>query len=311
MSPPALTRPERLDLRAMDRAWRRLATAPDAPWLHAEVGRRMSERLGIVRQMPTQVLDWWGELGASAPLLARAYPAARIVRVSRPCAPSGLADAETAPRVAPAWRRWLARTGAPARPGPVEQAAVAAGQAGLVWCNMGLHWATAVPALMRAWQQALAVDGFLMFSTLGPGTLQALGAMYARQGWGTAYPPWIDMHDLGDMLVEAGFADPVMDQETLALTWSTPQAALADLRALGSNFDVARHAGLRTPAWLARVHETLRAGTDAQGRVQLDVEVVYGHAFKPQPRARLAPETAVGLDDMRSMLHAGRPGRSR
>ena len=69
-------------------------------------------------------------------------------------------------------------------------------------------------ALFERWQRALAVDGFVMFSCLGPGTLRELRALYARLGWRAPAQDFIDMHDLGDMLVHAGFADPVMDQES-------------------------------------------------------------------------------------------------
>jgi len=182
-------------------------------------------------------------------------------------------------------------------------------QAQLVWSNMSLHWAPDAPTLMREWQRALVVDGFLMFTTLGPGTMVALNDIYRAHGWGTPYAPWTDMHDLGDMLVEAGFADPVMDQETLRLTWSTPAAALAELRSLGMNNDAARFAGLRTPRWRERLLQALGAKVDAQGRVMLEFEVVYGHAFKPVPRAKLAAQTQVGLEDMKSMLSRGRPAR--
>jgi malonyl-CoA O-methyltransferase len=303
MTEPDASRPERLDPRALDRAWSRLAAAPAPPWLHAEAARRMSERLAIVKRVPVQVLDWWGELGASGELLAQAYPSARIVRVTRCATP---APVESPP---PAWRRWLGLA-APA-PRTLAQADVPPAGAELVWAGMGLHWAVDAPSLMRAWHAALAVDGFLMFSTFGPGTLLSLRDLHARHGWGAAYAPWTDMHDLGDMLVEAGFADPVMDQEMLRLTWSTPEAALAELRALGANADRTRFAGLRTPRWRARLHAALRALSDAQGRVTLEFEIVYGHAFKPPPRLRMAAETTVGIEDLRAQLRrgTGRPGQ--
>jgi malonyl-CoA O-methyltransferase len=114
------------------------------------------------------------------------------------------------------------------------------------------------------------------------------------------------MHDLGDMLVEAGFADPVMDQETLRLTYSSPAAALGELRVFGANSDCTRFAGLRTPRWRARLLEALGARTDAKGRVVLEFEVVYGHAFKAAPRAKVAAHTEVGLADMKTMLKRGR-----
>jgi malonyl-CoA O-methyltransferase len=302
-APASPLRPERLDPRALDRAWARLARASSAPWLHEEVARRMSDRLTIVRQVPRHVLDWWGELGASSELLAQSYPHAHLLQVQRPAQVADVAPppAEASPE--PAWRRWF---GLGAKPRAIAQSAVAPGQAQLVWSNMGLHWAPDAPALMLEWQRALVVDGFLMFSTLGPGTLAVLRGIYEEQGWGTPYAPWTDMHDLGDMLVEAGFADPVMDQETLRLTYSSPTAALGELHVFGANTDRARCAGLRTPRWRARLLEALGARTDAKGRVVLEFEVVYGHAFKAAPRAKVAAHTEVGLADMKTMLKRGR-----
>jgi malonyl-CoA O-methyltransferase len=113
------------------------------------------------------------------------------------------------------------------------------------------------------------------------------------------------MHDLGDMLVHAGFADPVMDQETLTLTWPSAEAALRECRSWGGNAAPGRFAGCRTPRWRERLVQTLaaRSGT---GPVGLSFEVVYGHAFKAAPRLALAPETAIPLESMRSLVRAGR-----
>ena len=294
----------------MDRAWSRLAAEPAPPWLHGEIARRMGERLSIVKQVPQHVFDWWSELGAGTAALVEAYPKATITGVLRPSSTDATrpaVDTAPAPAATPAWRRWLG-LGA-SGPRAIAQSAVPPAQAQLVWSNMSLHWAPDAPTLMREWQRALVVDGFLMFTTLGPGTLVSLSDVYRAHGWGTPYAPWTDMHDLGDMLVEAGFADPVMDQETLRLTWSTPAAALAELRALGMNNDVARFAGLRTPRWRERLLQALGAKVDREGRVVLEFEVVYGHAFKPVPRVKLAAQTEVGLEDMKSMLSRGRPAR--
>jgi malonyl-CoA O-methyltransferase len=304
-APTPESRPERLDPRALDRAWTRLAAQPAPPWLHAEIARRMGERLSIVKQVPQHVFDWWSELGGSAALLAQAYPKATVTGVLRPesATPSAPFD-PPALAATPAWRRWLG-LGA-GGPRAIAQSAVPPAQAQLVWSNMSLHWAQDAPTLMREWQRALVVDGFLMFTTLGPGTLVTLRDLYRAHRWGTPYAPWTDMHDLGDMLVEAGFADPVMDQETLRLTWSTPQAALAELRTLGMNTDAVRHPGLRTARWRDRLLAALGAHVDSQGRVVLEFEIVYGHAFKPVPRVKLAEQTQVGLDDMKAMLSRGR-----
>jgi malonyl-CoA O-methyltransferase len=282
-----------VDATALARHRRRLHAAAAAPWLPAEVARRMAERLGILRQPPRTVLDWGAFVGGSQEALRAVLPQARVQAVE----PEG-------PRLVAApswWRAPFRRPAAAWLPGAVPE-----GAAELLWSNMTLHGAADPPAVLAAWHRALAVDGMLMFSTLGPGTLGSLNALYAEAGWGPAMAPLVDMHDLGDQLVQAGFADPVMDQETLTLTWADANAALAELRSLGGNAAHGRAEGLRTPRWRSQLEAALeqRAGG---GRVALAFEIVYGHAVRPVPRARVAPETVLPLDDLRRMVR--RPPR--
>lgn len=294
----------RLDAVAVNAALRRLARAPEPPWLHAEVARRMAEKLQLILHQPGLVIDWWSGLGAGAPLLAQAYPKAARVLVE-PDAAWAARSREQAQR--PWWSagRW---TGAPVSVVTSDEP-IAPG-AGLVWANMMLHAVVDPTALIDRWQRLLRADGFVMFSCLGPGTLRELRALYARLGWPAPTPGFVDMHDFGDMLVHAGFADPVMDQETLTLRWSNPRALLAELRLLGGNTAPDRFAGLRTPRWRERLERELEgalAGPD--GTLGLSFEVAYGHAFKAAPRLRAGEATTVSLDDMRAMVRSshGRP----
>jgi malonyl-CoA O-methyltransferase len=288
-------------LRAVDEvalwhAAERLRRAPEAPWLHREVARRMAERLAIVKMQPACVLDWWAGVGAGRGELVRAYPRARRLAV----------ELHPDPAPMPPW--WSARRWSGGADPALAETDVAPGTAQLVWANMMLHAVADPGATIQRWQQALAVDGFLMFSTLGPGTLPELRSLYAEAGWGPAMAPLVDMHDLGDMLVAAGFADPVMDQEWVTLTWPDAAAALTELRGLGGNVAPGRHPGLRTPRWRNLLLEGLAATAQrrADGRVGLSFEIVYGHAFKPVPRARLASESRVALDDFRAMTRRAR-----
>ncbi len=289
-----------LDAVALARVTRRLLRAGAPPWLHGEVARRMAERLPVIRLRPERIVDWGAFNGASRALLSAAYPAARLVAVE----PDAARREATAAALAPPWwsaRRWS--QGAPAVRLPEE---IGATHCELLWANMSLHAAPDPLAVMRQWHRAVAVEGFIMFSTLGPGTLAGLSTLYAARGWPPPLAPFVDMHDLGDMLLEAGFADPVMDQETLTLSWPSAAALLAELRQLGGNVDARRFAGLRTPRWQRELATQLQARADASGRVAMDFEIVYGHAFRPAPRATVAAESALPLDDMRTMLKAGR-----
>jgi malonyl-CoA O-methyltransferase len=149
-----------------------------------------------------------------------------------------------------------------------------------------------------------------MFSCLGPDTLRELRDVYASLGWPPPAHEFTDMHDWGDMLVHAGFAEPVMDMERITLTWESPAKLLGELRGLGANLHRSRFAALRGRRWHTALEQALsqrlRGG---DGRLALTFEIIYGHALKPVPRVRVSGESAVSLEDMRALLHA--PGGRR
>ncbi len=275
---------------------RRLLQVPQPPWLHREVARRMDERLEFIRLQPALILDWWGALGGGAEYLAQRYPQARRVVVEPD---AGWAAHSRATMRMPWWRpaHWTVP-----RPEVCLESDEVPGNAQLVWSNMMLHAADARRLFVR-WQRLLQPEGFVMFSCLGPGSLRELRELYRRLGWGTPAPDYIDMHDLGDWLLEAGFADPVMDQETLTLTWNDPEQALAELRSLGGNAAPLRSPGLRTPRWRSRLLRELETLRGADGRIALGFEIAYGHAFKPLPprRRRSTNFSEQELQEMREI----------
>ena len=296
--------PPRRDPRALDRVLDRFARADTAPWLHQEVARRMAQRLVAIRQPAQRWLDWWGHAGGSAAAVTSVWPQAER-SVVEPT--SALAERSRASLRTPWWSPW--RRGDQRRRLLIVDD-VPAGGTQMVWANMMLHWVADEQATLARWQRALVPEGWLMFSTFGPQTLRALREIYADAGWRAPHAPFTDMHDLGDQLVHAGFADPVMDQEMLTLTWTSPQAALAELRVLGGNSAPGRDTGLRTPRWRERLGAALAARAGADGRVALQFEIVYGHAVKGQPRAGRDGETTIGVDALRQSLRARR-GRGR
>jgi malonyl-CoA O-methyltransferase len=160
---------------------------------------------------------------------------------------------------------------------------------------------------MGRWHQSLAADGFVMFSCLGPDTLRELRELYRSLGWPAPTIDFVDMHDLGDMLVHAGFADPVMDQETITLTWADAPSLLAELRGLGGNVSPGRWPGLRTPRWRRRLEQALQSLAGPEGRLHLRFEVSYGHAFKALPRVKAGEPTTVSLSEMCTLVRARRP----
>ncbi len=197
------------------------------------------------------------------------------------------------------WKRWLgAGTQFEAPSQPVD----------MLWANMALHMEPDPQALIQRWHGALAVDGFLMFSCLGPDTLRELRPLYAGLGWPAPSHEFTDMHDWGDMLVHAGFAEPVMDMERITLTYSSADSLLDELRGLGRNLHTHRFPSLRGRRWRHTLGETLEQGLQKpDGRLELTFEVIYGHAFKPQPRLTVSSETRVSLEEMRNSLRKIKP----
>lgn len=274
-----------------------------SPWLHEEVGRRMQERLPWINLRPGAWTDWEPLRGGlqSHSAVAQVYPQARCWLVEP------TEQRERAARLALQTRWWQpARWRAPVS----EWGDPPDGASDMVWANMALHMAADPGALLARWHRMLAVDGFLMFSCLGPDSLMQLRGVYAAMGWPEPAHSFTDMHDWGDMLVGAGYAEPVMDMERLTLTYASAERLLAELRELGRNLHPDRFAGLRGRDWRKRLLQKLtELGTEvsAEGTIALTFEVIYGHALKPQPRLPLQAETRLSLTDMRRILqHGGR-----
>jgi malonyl-CoA O-methyltransferase len=293
-------RPPTIDALAAAR-WQQRVVESSA-WLHEEVARRMQERLDIIRLQPKAWAHWeplHGGLGAQASMTRR-YPNATSFMAFSITKQAQFASKNIA---TPWWRPayWA---------GPKTLIQVPPdGGVQMLWANMLLHHATDPLALMARWHRALAVDGFLMFSCLGPDTLRELRALYAEAGWGWPSHEFTDMHDWGDMLVAAGFAEPVMDMERITLTFESPVRLLAELRSLGRNLHRARFGALRGRAWQGELHRRLAArlaNPKEGGRLSLTFEVIYGHALKPVRRLNVRAETTLSLDDMRQALARGK-----
>ena len=282
--------------------WAHHRQRPSA-WLHDEVGTRMASRLGWLRQPPLVWLDWepiQGGLIAHGAVTA-SLPDAKVFIAAALSDQALLAIKKNNPASGGIWQRWRGKA-----PQPVQGST----RVDMVWANMALHAQHQPLALLRRWHSHLNTDGFLMFSCLGPQSLQELVAVYQRMGWAPPCHGFTDMHDWGDMLVQEGFAAPVMDAETITLTYASLDALVRDLRALGRNLHAMRDPRTHGRHWLARWRQAMEEHwpRTPQGDFVLTAEVIYGHAFKPRPRVRLSGTSTVSLGDMRSML-ASEPHR--
>jgi malonyl-CoA O-methyltransferase len=294
--------PHAVDPRAVRAGFSRAAARYDrAAALQREVGSRMLQRLDVVRIDPRAILDAGCGTGESLGELAARYPRAHLVGID--CA---IPMVEAARRRGDAGASLLRRllrpiAGPPGRGAPDVACAdmlalpFAAQSIDLVWSNLALQWVNDLPAAFDEFRRVLRVGGLLSFTTLGPDTLYEVREAFAGLGHGTHTSRFIDMHDIGDMLLRGGFADPVMDMEKLTLTYATPQAMLGELRTIGAaNRTLGRPRGLTgRKTWAAMIARLEARARD--GRIPATFEVVYGHAWKAEPRRTAEGRAIVRL----------------
>jgi len=271
-----------IDKRSLRRAFERAAATYDrAAVLQNEVCRRMAARLDYIKLRPEAILDAGSGTGNALPDLHERYPAARIVALD-----IALAMLDRGRRRLPWWKGFVGR-GVQSVCGDIERLPFAEAAFGMVWSNLALQWVNDLKRSFSEMRRVLAPGGLLMFSTFGPDTLRELKEAYRGTDRHTHVNRFIDMHDIGDMLVAGGFVDPVMDMEYFTLTYDDVRQLMRELKAIGaSNATRGRAAALSGKAQLAAVeqhYERLRR----DGRLPATFEVVYGHAWKPLPR--LAP----------------------
>lgn len=297
--------------------WAKIAsTHTTAPWLYEEIGQRLQERIDLV-QLPA--IDAWanwhypsGGQDLQQALAMRWAPALCYAPTSPTTEAdqtiiSGAAQAVFTPEntentLKNKGKKWLQQLFQDKKAPALHPFAPAPQSVQVLVANMLLHCSPNAQQLMQAWHQSLVTGGVLFFSCLGPDTLLPLQRLYARLGWPAPLQRLVDMHDWGDALIATGFATPVMEVERLTLTYSSAAALLTELRQLGRNLNPSRFAALRGRAWLAQLHAELNAMRSADGRIHLPIEIVYGHAFKPEAKHTTQGENIVSLDQLRKNL---------
>ena len=268
---------------------RAAASYDNAAVLQREIACRMLERLDYVRVDPARVLDLGSGTGASLTALLERYPQSQVI---------GADLSEAMLQVSRGQRsrlRWLLPFVRGRKPDLVAADAVSlpfrSASIGLLWSNLMLPWTDDPLTVFREMNRLLEVGGLLMFSSFGPDTLKELRAAFADGHVHTQR--FADLHDYGDMLLECGFSDPVMDMEIVTLTYAGLDDLFRDLRETGSACAMlGRRRGLMgRSSW-----QKMRADYEAlakDGRLPATFEVIYGHAWKAQ---------AKKLDDGRSIV---------
>lgn len=289
MNAPA---PFRLDRRALARAFDRASASYD---VHAQLQREVREellaRLPFFKLEPRRIVDLGCGTGEGAAALRRQFKRAQTVAID--LAPGMLAQARRRSRP---WRRF-ARVCADAVALPL-----ASGSVDLVFSSLMLQWCEQPQAAFAEISRVLRPDGLLLFSTLGPQTLEELRSAWRSVDASPHVSEFVDLPQLSILMAAGGLAEPVLDTDQLVRHYPEPLALMRELKGLGArNAASGRQRGLLGRAALRTVtaaYETLRKPDG----IPATFEIIYGAAFAGRSPGRLAGnETLIPLSAVRPL----------
>jgi malonyl-CoA O-methyltransferase len=272
-----------LDKRQVRRAFDRAALTYDqAAVLQLEVGTRLLERLQYILHIPQTILDIGSGTGKITTLLSSQYKKSSIFALDL---------SEAMLQQVHSRQSWYSRFMKRIRPvcGDAESLPIADASCDMVISNLTLQWCNDLDKSFAEIRRVLRPGGMLLFTTFGPDTLKELRNSWSEADQFQHVSRFIDMHDIGDALLRAGLAEPVMDVEHFTLTYNSVSELMKDLRAVGAtNASVERRQGLTGK-------NNLRTMIDAYEKYRQDdvlpasYEVVYGHAWAPVKTGQQQP----------------------
>ena len=275
-----------IDKQQARRAFERAAdTYDDAAVLQRQTGECMLERLDLVKLQPEVVLDIGCGTGVATTALAKRYKKAQIVALDFALPMLHLARKRGS---------WLRKPACVC--GDAEQLPFRDNRIDLIYSNAAIQWCTDLEGTFQEFQRVLRPGGLLMFTTFGLDTLKELRQAWEAVDGHSHVSPFPDMHDVGDALIRARFADPVIDVDRLTLTYDEVSGLMRDLKRIGAhNVTTQRQRGLtgkgRMQA-MVEAYEPFRR----DGLLPASYEVVYGHAWAPELHSRAKRE--VPVDDL-------------
>jgi len=278
-----------IDKQSARRTFGRAASSYDAAAvLQHETGRRMLDRLDYVKLQPQRILDIGCGTGVASEALLRRYPKAELLALD-----FALPMLERTRKRG----RWLRRPRCLCA--DLDHLPLASQSVDLIYSNAAIQWSRDPAGAIAEMHRVLRPGGLLMFSSFGPDTLKELRHAWSEVDGFEHVHGFIDMHHYGDMLMSAGFADPVMDMEHMSLTYTDVNDLMRDLKAIGAaNAAQGRPRGLTGRQRLLALGRAYEQFRDPDGRLPASYEVVYGHAWGAQQR-RQGDETLVPLDALK------------
>ncbi len=257
--------------------------------LQRETGQRLVERLELMLIEPKVILDIGSGTGVATAELAKRYKKAQIFALDF-----------AFPMLLQTRKRgsWLRRPRCVCA--DLEQLPFADNSVDLIYSNAALQWSNDLEYTFGEFMRVLRPGGLVAFTTFGPDTLKELRLAWSEADGGSHVSQFLDMHDVGDALLNSRFAEPVIDVDRMVLTYDQVDGLMQDLKVLGAhNVNRDRNRGLTGKSRMLAMRESYEQfRTD--GKLPASYEVIYGHAWVPDQIQEEGVAT-VPISDIKQM----------
>ncbi len=283
----------KIDKKLAQLAFERAAkTYDEAAVLQREVNHHLLERLEYINHQPKTILDVGAGTGYATHALQKIYSGSNIIALD--IAYPMLSVARSRTQLLQRLKKKIKFINAEAEKLPLSDNSV-----DMVYSNLTVQWVNDLDLALREFTRVLKPGGMLLFSTFGPDTLKELRASWSAVDQYSHVNPFIDMHDVGDAMMRARLAEPVMDVENFTLTYKTVFSLMRELKAIGAhNVTSARPKGLMGKSHIKAVEQRYEQYRQ-DGVLPVSYEVVYGHAWKPVVSAQQTGEINIPIDSLK------------
>lgn len=237
--------------------------------LQKEIAKRLTERLDYIKHSPKTVLDAGSGTGFVTQDLLKRYPRSSVIALDIAYSMARKSQQQGG------WFRKPLAVCADAEKLPLKPESIE-----LLISSLMLQWSNDLKQTLSGFHSVLAPNGLLLFSTFGPETLREM-----RESWATVdnvphTSNFLDMHEIGDALLQSGFINPVTDMEMITMTYANVRQLMRDIKQIGaSNTHSERSKGLMGKQKLKAFEAAYEQFKTNEKLYPASWEVIYGHAW--------------------------------
>jgi len=230
-------------------------------FLQNEIASRLSEKLKVISIKPESIIDLGSGTGFLSEKTANIFPDASLICLDF-AQQSLIKNTQKLKVCADAYQL-------PFKSNSID----------FVISNLMMQWCPDLKTLFDECHRVLKPQGLILFTTFGPETLKELKRSWSVVDKEAHVNEFIDMHDIGDQMIQSGFQSPIMEMEKLTLTYEKVLDLMKDLKGIGAQSVENRSKSLTGKTKFNKMIEMYESYRE-NGKIPATYEVIYGHAWK-------------------------------